>query len=217
MLLGSPKYYGKNCTMETRERVLRHLKRRGATSVAELAAALRLSPNAVRHHLLALGRSGAVSRETAASEGSRGRPATRYTLTLAAEDAFPKRYPELLSALLAEAERQQVLVPLLAAVAERLAAGVRPDLQELDPRARLLHLLRSLDYGDMLPTLTVDADAWRLVAHNCLYREAGLQVEGVCDLLPRVIELASGLPAERIACLRDGLRACTFSGSLLPS
>ncbi len=202
--------------MDTRDRVLRHLKRQGPTTVAELASTLRLSPNAARHHLAALSRSGAVTSETAASTGERGRPATRYTLTLAAEDAFPKRYPQLLSAVLAEALRQGVLPALLAGIAEQLAGGLRPAVAGLPPRARLLTLLRTLDYGDMLPALTVESSAWHLVAHNCVYREAGCQVAGVCDLLPRVITLATDLPAERVACQRDGLRACTFSGSLLP-
>jgi predicted ArsR family transcriptional regulator len=202
--------------MDTRERVLRHLKRRGPTTVAGLSDALRMSPNAARHHLSALLRSGAVTSETSASSGARGRPATRYALTLAAEDAFPKRYPQLLSAMLAEALRQGVLPELLAGIAERLAEGLRPAVADLPPRARLLQLLRTLDYGDMLPALTIESSAWRLVAHNCVYREAGCQVTGVCELLPRVITLATDLPAERVACQRDGLRACTFSGSLLP-
>jgi predicted ArsR family transcriptional regulator len=202
--------------METRDRVLRHLKRQGATTVAELSRSLRLSPNATRHHLLALSRSGAVSSEATPVDGKRGRPATRYSLTLAAEDAFPKRYPELLSALLAEAENQGVLAALLAGIQDRLAAGVRADLAPLPPRARLLALLRTLDYGDMLPALTLEASTWHLVAHNCVYREAGCQVEGVCELLPQVITRATDLPAERVACQRDGLRVCTFAGSLNP-
>jgi predicted ArsR family transcriptional regulator len=202
--------------METRDRVLRHLKRRGPTTVAELAAALALSANAARHHLLSLERSGAVTSEAPGATGGRGRPAVRYTLTLAAEDAFPKRYPELLSALLTEAERQGTLAALLEGIAQRIALSLRPELHALAPRERLLRLLRRLDYGDMLPALTLDAGAWQLVAHNCVYREAGCQVAGVCDLLPRVITLASDVPAERVACQRDGLRACTFAGSLVP-
>jgi predicted ArsR family transcriptional regulator len=201
--------------METRDRVLRHLKRHGATTIAGLSAALALSANAARHHLLSLERTGAVRSATPIGSGTRGRPATRYELTLVAEASFPKRYPELLAALLAEAEAQGSLEPLLSGIAARLAASLRDELIDLPPRARLLTLLRRLDYGDMLPALTLRPPAWHLVAHNCVYREAGCQVEGVCELLPRVVRLATDLPAERVACQRDGERTCTFAGSLL--
>ena len=199
-------------TMQTRDRVLHHLKRSGPSTVAEVAAALDLSANAARHHLGRLARNGAVTGENARSDGSAGRPAVRYGLTLAAEESFPKRYPELLAALLAEAERHALLDRLLSGVVEAWAAPQRTDLARRPPRERLRALLEALDYGDMLPVLSEDGDGWRLVAHNCLYRDAGCQVAGVCDLLPRVIEAATGLGAERLECQRDDRPACVFTG-----
>ncbi|MDF1522822.1 MAG: helix-turn-helix domain-containing protein [Trueperaceae bacterium] len=202
--------------MQTRDRVLRHLKRQGATTVADVAAALALSANAARHHLMRLERHGIVTSELDRGRGGAGRPARRYALTLAAEDAFPKRYPELLAAVLASAEQQRLIDALLRGVVEALAAPLRDELAALPPRERLWRLLQAIDYGDMLPALTTDADGWQLVAHNCVYRDAGCQVAAVCELLPRVIEAATGLPAERLACQRDGRATCTFSGSFGP-
>ncbi len=202
--------------METRERVLRHLKRHGAATVPELVRALGFSANTARHHLLRLAREGAVASAPERRRGGAGRPAQRYTLTLAAEDAFPKRYPELLVALLGESARQHVLEPLLRGVVESLAAPLRPTLNRLPPPDRLRGVLAALEYGDMLPVLTLEEEGWRLVAHNCVYRDAGCQVAAVCELLPRVVEAATGLPAERLACQRDGERACTFSGGWRP-
>ncbi len=203
--------------METRDRVLRHLKRHGGSTVPELADALGFSANAARHHLMRLEREGVVASAPDRKRHGAGRPAQRYTLTLAAEDAFPKRYPELLAALLAEGARQHVLEPLLRGVVESLAAPLRPALASLPPRERLRGVLTALEYGDMLPVLTVEDEGWRLVAHNCVYRDAGCQVAEVCELLPRVVEASTGLPAERIACQRDGERACTFSGGWRPA
>lgn len=198
--------------METRDRVLRHLKRHGPSTVPEVAGALGLSANAARHHLLRLEREGVVTSAPDRGRGGAGRPAQRYALTLAAEDVFPKRYPELLAALLRESARQGVLEPLLRGVVESLSAPLRPALAPLAPRERLGAALTALEYGDMLPVLTIEEDGWRLEAHNCVYRDAGCQEAAVCELLPRVIESAADLPAERIACQRDGERACTFSG-----
>ena len=198
--------------METRDRVLRHLKRQGPSTVAEVASALSLSANATRHHLLALERAAIVASEPDRGRRGVGRPARRYALTLAAEDAFPKRYPELLAALLTVADRQRVLDPLLRGVVDALATPLRADLMRLPPRERLWRLLQALEYGDMLPALTAESGGWTLVAHNCVYRDAGCQAPGVCELLPRVVEAATDLPAERLSCQRDGLPTCTFTG-----
>ncbi|MFN2322916.1 MAG: helix-turn-helix transcriptional regulator [Trueperaceae bacterium] len=206
--------------METRDRVLRHLKRQGPSTVAEVAAGLSLSPNATRHHLLALERAAIVASEPdrgrSGGRGRAGRPARRYALTLAAEDSFPKRYPELLAALLAVADQQRVLDPLLRGVVDALATPLRAELLRLPPRERLWRLLQALEYGDMLPALTAESSGWTLVAHNCVYRDAGYQAAGVCELLPRVVEAAADLPAERLSCQRDGHAACTFSGGWSP-
>ena len=199
-------------TMETRDRVLRHLKQTGPATVAEITAALGLSANATRHHLARLSREGALSGEPDRRHRGHGRPPIRFGLTLVAEGAFPKRYPQLLAALLGQAERHDLLDRLLDGVVEAWAAPLRAALARLPPRERLRALLEGLDYGDMLPVLTGDAGGWRLVAHNCVYRDAGCQAAGVCDLLPRVIESATGLSAERLACQRDGRSACVFTG-----
>jgi predicted ArsR family transcriptional regulator len=203
-------------TMQTRERVLHHLKRRGPSTVTELAMALGLSANAARHHLTRLARDGAVTATSDRSDGGAGRPARRYALTLAAEGAFPKRYPELLAAVLTEALRLALLDRLLSGVVESWAAPLRTELAPHPPRRRLRALLEALDYGDMLPVLSEDGEGWRLSAHNCLYRDAGCQVAGVCDLLPRVIEAATGLGAERLECQRDDRPACVFTGGWRP-
>jgi predicted ArsR family transcriptional regulator len=202
--------------METRDRVLRHLKRHGGATVPELADALGFSANAARHHLMRLEREGVVASAPDRKRHGAGRPAQRYTLTLAAEDAFPKRYPELLAALLAVADQQRVLEPLLRGVVDALAVPLRAELLRLPPRERLWRLLQALEYGDMLPALTTEPGGWTLIAHNCVYRDAGCQAAGVCELLPRVVEAATDLPAERLSCQRDGLAACTFSGGWRP-
>ncbi len=203
--------------METRDRVLRHLKRQGPSSVTQVATALSLSPNATRHHLLALERAAIVASEPDRARTGAGRPARRYALTVAAEDSFPKRSPELLAALLAVADQQQVLEPLLRGVVDALATPLRAELLRLPPRERLWRLLQALEYGDMLPALTAEPTGWTLVAHNCVYRDAGCQAAGVCELLPRVVEAATDLPAERLSCQRDGLAACTFTGGWSPA
>lgn len=197
--------------MATREDVLRHLKVRGPCTVRDLSAATGLSANAVRHHLGHLGREGLVL-ERPRREGV-GRPPNLYELTSAAEGSFPKRYTDLLEAVLASAAARGELDTLLDDVAASLVERVRDDLDELPPRARLLELMRRLDYGEMLGRLANTPGGWEFEAYNCVYRAAGERFEGVCELLPKVVEGATGIEAERVRCQRDGHRTCHFAGS----
>lgn len=203
-------------TVDSRDRLLAHLKRTVSASVPDLVSALGLAENTVRHHLSRLSAAGLIDDAPAESDGP-GRPARRYRLTRAAEGHFPKRYDELLQLVLAEAEADDRLASLLDRVAERLGGAIRDDLERLPPRERLMALMERLDYGDMLGHLDEDAgDAWTFDAHNCVYYQAGVRFEPVCDLLPRAIRTATGLPAERVVCQRDGARTCRFAGSYRP-
>jgi predicted ArsR family transcriptional regulator len=200
----------------SRDALLAHLKRAGPASVPELVEALGLAENTVRHHLSRLRAAGLVEDAPSRRVGP-GRPARRVQLTHAAEGHFPKRYDELLDLVLAEAEAEQHLRALLDGVAARLGDAVREELAPLPPRERLLALMERLDYGEMLGRLDeAQGEAWTFEAHNCVYYQAGVRFEPVCDLLPRTIERATGLPAERQVCQRDGSRTCRFTGSYRP-
>lgn len=194
--------------MESRQRLIAHLKQQGACAVPDLIAALDLSENAVRHHLTHLEREGFI--ETSLQRDGVGRPAKRYALSGVAEGLFPKRYEELLSIVLAEAQDEEVLETLMTGVVDRLVEQLLPRLTGNTPRARLMSLIEQLDYGEMLARLEETGGGWELRAFNCVYREAGCKFEAVCDVLPRVITRATGLSAERPFCQRDGKRACTF-------
>jgi predicted ArsR family transcriptional regulator len=197
----------------SRERLLAHLKRVPEASVPSLVGALALSENTVRHHLARLQNEGLVETVPAAPSGP-GRPARRYRLTHAAEGHFPKRYDELLELVLAEAEAEGRLDATLEGVARRLAASVRSEIEGLPPAERVRALMERLDYGEMLGHLEQEGPTWRFSAYNCVYYKAGQRFEGVCDLLPRAVSRATGLPAERVVCQRDGSPACRFAGSL---
>lgn len=81
----------------TRGRILELLRTREHT-VNELAAAVRLTDNAVRAHLLSLERDGLI-RQSGTQPGFR-KPHATYVLTPEAEQIFPKAYGPLLSLVL---------------------------------------------------------------------------------------------------------------------
>lgn len=64
-----------------------------------------------------------------------------YTLTQASEGLFPERYPELLKAVLAEAEHEGLIERLSDRVAASMAAELRRKLEGLEGPAKLRALL----------------------------------------------------------------------------
>jgi predicted ArsR family transcriptional regulator len=197
--------------MDSKVSLLRHLKQHGPSSIDELMAALGLSENAVRHHLKHLRQEGFLE-EHDESIGV-GRPVKRYSLTLAAEGFFPKRYQELLDMVLAQAEKQGTLDALMNDIANDLAAQLKPELGKLPPKERLLKLMEKLDYGEMLGRLESTPGGWEFKAYNCVYRDSGCKFLPICNFLPNVIQTTTALPAERVICQRDGERFCQFAGS----
>ena len=194
--------------METRQAMLEHLKRYAPCSIRDFTGALGVSENAVRHHLAHFEIEGLV--ESARARDGVGRPAKVYTLTRKAEGMFPKRYQELLELVLEEASGQGTLEPLLEGVAQNLARGLVAGLDETRGEDRLHALIERLDYGGMLGTLNAHEAGWELRAYNCFFYDVGCKFEAVCDLMPRVLTLATGLESERPVCQRDGRRACSF-------
>ncbi|MFC4637688.1 helix-turn-helix transcriptional regulator [Deinococcus hohokamensis] len=197
--------------VEPRQHLIEHLKRKGPTSIRELMEAVHLSENAVRHHLHALEREGYVCRDSLAHAEGAGRPPVLYALTEKAEHLFPKHYAELLALVLAEADHQAVLQPLLDSLVRRLAAQIQPAVAHLDPAARLQITAAQLHLGGNLSELKATPGGWEFRAYNCPYLKAGQQFEAICDMVPQVIALATGLPAERPACQRDGFPACQLT------
>ena len=196
--------------METRVQLLKYLKQHGPCGIQALVEALEVSENAVRHHLNHLKNEGFI--EESLEHHGVGRPAKSYQLTLAAEGAFPKRYKELLEAILEQAQSKAMLEPLMQAVAKHLSEQIRPDLSNVSANQRLSLLMEKLDYGDMLGHWQNTSGGWEFKAYNCMYRDTGCKFEAVCNLLPNIIMLSTDLPAERVICQRDGMLYCHFAG-----
>jgi predicted ArsR family transcriptional regulator len=89
--------WNKRLMASTRGKILGLLRTENRT-VTELAAALKLTNNAVRAHLLTLERDGLVQ-QRGTRPGTR-RPHVTYALTAEAEHIFPKSYAALLNHLL---------------------------------------------------------------------------------------------------------------------
>ncbi len=77
----------------TKEEILHHLLKHDRVSAQDLAAALEISPQAVRRHLKDLEESGLVYHQVSLGEGM-GRPQYHYSLSARGKALFPKGYSE---------------------------------------------------------------------------------------------------------------------------
>ena len=93
----------------TRERVMALIMERGATTAADVASALAITPAAVRRHLSALARKGLVATRERRAYGARerGRPAKVYVPTDAGRNDFVHTYDALAIDLLDYLRQQQ--------------------------------------------------------------------------------------------------------------
>lgn len=193
----------------TRGQILALLRTKDRT-VNELAAALRLTDNAVRAHLLSLERDGLLG-QSGVQQGFR-KPHATYALTEEAEQIFPKAYGPLLDLVLAVLARKLTPRELRAGMREvgrKLADGHRTTVagktreQRIEAALRILKDLggaASFDKSD--GKHLIRGNGCPLAAATCRHPEACLIAE---SLLSEII----GVPVKE-HCIHAPTPSCCF-------
>lgn len=199
----------------SRRRLLELLKRRGPSSAAELARALRLTVATVREHLEALDGLGLVRRAGSRRTG-RGRPTVLWSLAAGADPLFPETQgpvlAELVRMLVAEGAEPRIERFLRERLAVRRAA-VAARLEGLEGAARLREVAKVLSEDGFLaeiePRRKGHAPVLRLC--HCPVRDLVDATRIPCRLeLGYVAELL-GADLERQSYIPDGDAACRYA------
>jgi DeoR family suf operon transcriptional repressor len=196
-----------------RGQILIELKRTGRATVRELGATLRLSVNAVRHHLKELEAAGLVAyqREQRKSVGA---PRFSYALTPAGEAVFPQRYKETLTQLLdhlVARDGREAAVAFLASRYDELAARLGPELAGASPAERMRIVTRArADEGYMAEGHATFC-CGTLTEHHCAIREVSERFPEICDAEARFLEQVLGGRVERKLHLLGGDGACEYA------
>lgn len=196
-------------------RILERLKRRGATSIPELAREAGLSPESIRAHVRGL-----VDRDLVQDVGSRGerrgRPERLYTLTRQAEALFPRRESEFLQGLaayLTEVGEDDLMAGFLERFARerRDAATVR--LEGLEGRARLDEVARILTEEGYMAEIRDDGDGAspRLRLCHCPVRELVDVTRAPCKAEIGFVRALVGGGLARVEYIPDGDAACSYA------
>jgi DeoR family suf operon transcriptional repressor len=204
MLPWSPRFL-----QSTRGRIVRLLRERDRT-VNDLAAALGVTPNAVRAHLPALEEEGLV-RENGRRPGVR-RPEVLYTLAPEADRLFARAYGLVLRLLL-----EALQTRLAPAELEAVLAEIGHQLGEVHRVAssqtfaeRIRRATEVLNALGGLATVEEGEAGWTVHGVRCPLAELGAGHAEVCALAGALLEDIVGAPV-RIGCRTEvAPRRCRF-------
>jgi DeoR family suf operon transcriptional repressor len=192
--------------------LLLELKRSGSLGAKDLAGRLRLSLNAVRHHLKELEVEGVVGYDRVAR--GVGAPTYTYRLTALGEALFPRRYEATLTRILeklAERDGREAAVAMLEEHYAELEARLRPALDAATtPAERVAIVTAALNADGYMAEGTATHCCGTLIAHNCAIRAVAERFPEICAAEQAFLGRAVGGRIERTAHMLEGTCACSY-------
>jgi len=191
--------------LESRQRILEHIKQSGQASVAELSQALALTPVTIRHHLVGLRSEGLVAEPVSRHKPGPGRPEMMYQVTPAANAYMPRNFGELCGCLIQAIESSQSLEleGLLVDMGSELGSSTRTAGQ---PAAAMTYL----EERGYFPILEENGGSIILQFANCPYLELVQGAPSLCHFDRALIEALFGGEVEILGRIVDQAPVCTF-------
>jgi predicted ArsR family transcriptional regulator len=200
---------------DSRRAILHALKRRGASTIAQLAEELKLTGEAVRQQLLQLQREGWVEAKLARDpERIRtGRPATSYSLTEAGDHLFPKEYDALSVAVIdavADELGQDAITRVLRRIYEDRVAGAEEALRDLTLEQKVEALKGLYVEHDPFMGLEKTEDGFLLIERNCPFLNTAMRRPSLCSVSVNTLTRLLGVRVERDEKFQLGDNRCVF-------
>lgn len=166
----------------TRKLILDYINRHGPSTVDDLAVAAGVVAVTVRAHLAVLEREGLVVGQEVLT-GRAGRPRIHYTLTVRAQDVFPKGYDQLARRLLetvgSDEARGSLITKTATAWAASVAASVTPGGNQ---EARLRAAVSALDETGCETEWHEEEGHLQITLHNCPYPTVVERFPQLCEM-----------------------------------
>lgn len=196
----------------TRKVLLTMMKTKGPLAVSDMAKQLGITEMAVRRHLNTLERDGLI--EAKISRQAMGRPSNLYSLTVAADDLFPKNYHlltlDLLGELQNEAGSEQV---------NRLFEGRKEKMLDkyesqmhgstLEERVAELAEIQNAS-GYMADWEKQENGDYVLNEYNCPITQVATQYENACKCELKMFQKLLNAEVERTECMTKGACRCSY-------
>ncbi|HEY8131595.1 MAG TPA: replication-relaxation family protein [Thermoanaerobaculia bacterium] len=200
---------------DSRRAILLALKRQGPATIAQLAAQLQLTGEAIRQQLLQLQREGWIEAKVTRSldRGRTGRPATSYHLTEAGDHLFPKHYDALNVAMMdaiTEELGPEALKRILARISDEKAAVTEAALGSLPLTARMQALKDWYLKNDPHMELEQVEDGFRLIERNCPFINTAMNRPSLCSVTVNALTKVLGMRVDREEKFQNGDGRCIF-------
>jgi DeoR family suf operon transcriptional repressor len=195
-----------------RGEVLIALKRAQPLTAKDLAAALGVSANAVRHHLKELEADGLVA--YGREQRGVGAPTFAYRLSAGGEALFPKRYEETLTELLervSERQGRDVAVGLFVEHYESLGRRLSAELEGVAPARRLDAVTRVMSDAGYMAEWDERGGRFRLAEHNCALRAVAERFPEICAAEAKFLQEVLAASVERRQHIVSGCNACEYA------
>ena len=194
-----------------RGKILVELKRSHRLTARELTDRIGLSLNAVRHHLKELEASSLIQYER--QHRGVGAPAFAYTLTLAGDAIFPRRYEATLTELLNHVvarEGREAAVGVLEARYNALTRRLQKELANATPVERMAAVARLLSEEGYMAEGTASAQGGTLIEHNCAIQAVAERFPEICAAEARFLAAVLGAQVDRQEHILNGCSACEY-------
>ena len=195
-----------------RGEILLELKRAQPRTAQELAVALRVSANAVRHHLKELEAAGLVT--YGREQRGVGAPTHTYLLSAQGDALFPKRYEETLTELLDRLATKQgrgAAVGMLEEHFSDLTQLLQRELVGAAPERRLETVARVMTDAGYMAEVDGQEGAFRFAEHNCAIRAVAERYPEVCAAEAKFLQAVLAATVERTAHIVSGCNACEYA------
>ncbi len=203
----------------TRTKVLEHIRQRGESTAAEVAAALNLSVPAARRHLDLLRAEGLV--DVRVVRHGVGRPSFVFFLTEEAEELSPAGYTRLLTRVVdrlvhlapervSGREGRELLGQVFEEVALDVAEAHRGEVTGVTLEERVEQVSEALRSEGIVDTWRRLDTGYVLANHVCPYRRAALATEDACRSDRLAIQLLLDAPVEQVGRIAAGDPCCEY-------
>jgi predicted ArsR family transcriptional regulator len=193
----------------TRGRMLGLLRSEQRT-VNDLAAALNLTDNAVRAHLLSLERDGLVQQR--GTRPGRSKPHASYGLSPEAEHIFPKAYGPLLGHLLTVTSKRLTTREFRAAMREVGAAVAADHVLDLKGQTRRERIKAALElFNEIGGSAVLDQNGRKQFVHGrngCPLAAVSTNHPEACLIIESLLSTVIGVPVETCCEYGETPRCC---------
>ncbi len=201
----------------TRDQVLQLTMTKGPVTAGQLAAALALTPAAIRRHIVSLETEGLVEVHEAESTGQRGRPSRKYVATDRAQDSGSGVYSGLAVEtiqFLADTAGPDAVTALAQQHMAQVEARYAPMITAEEVPERVEQLAQALSADGFAAsvrpiTAASGTTALQLCQGHCPVQHVAARFPQFCEAEVQTISRLVGSHVQRLVTLAGGAHVCT--------